>query len=94
MFGRDISRFYIEDNIVVIKSKAEQARRRRESGNREGKVVDEKKQPCTRVTVLLKGTTLGVTTGGEGDFSIVITDTTKAELVFSFIGMVSPNNPL
>ena len=86
--------FYIEDNIVVIKSKAEQAREtERKPVTVKGKVVDEKKQPLPGVTVLLKGTTLGVTTGGEGDFSIVITDTTKAELVFSFIGMVSQTIP-
>ena len=85
---------YIEDNIVVIKSKAEQAREtERKPVTVKGKVVDEKKQPLPGVTVLLKGTTLGVTTGGEGDFSIVITDTTKAELVFSFIGMVSQTIP-
>lgn len=86
--------FYIEDNIVVIKSKAKQAREtERKPVTVKGKVVDEKKQPLPGVTVLLKGTTLGVTTGGEGDFSIVITDTTKAELVFSFIGMVSQTIP-
>lgn len=86
--------FYIEDNIVVIKSKAEQAQEtERKPVTVKGKVVDEKKQPLPGVTVLLKGTTLGVTTGGEGDFSIVITDTTKAELVFSFIGMVSQTIP-
>ena len=86
--------FYIEDNIVVIKSKAELAREtERKPVTVKGKVVDEKKQPLPGVTVLLKGTTLGVTTGGEGDFSIVITDTTKAELVFSFIGMVSQTIP-
>lgn len=86
--------FYIEDNIVVIKSKAEQAREtERKPVTVKGKVVDEKKQPLPGVTVLLKGTTWGVTTGGEGDFSIVITDTTKAELVFSFIGMVSQTIP-
>ena len=85
--------FYIEDNIVVIKSKAEQAREtERKPVTVKGKVGDEK-QPLPGVTVLLKGTTLGVTTGGEGDFSIVITDTTKAELVFSFIGMVSQTIP-
>ena len=54
-----------------------------------GKVVDEGKHPLPGVTVLIKGTTLGVTTGLEGEFSIVVTDTTRAELVFSFIGMVS-----
>lgn len=87
--------FYIEDNIVVIKARAEQSSREPEKKpvTVKGKVVDEKKQPLPGVTVLLKGTTLGVTTGNEGDFSIVITDTTRAELVFSFIGMVSQTIP-
>ncbi len=52
-------------------------------------MVDEGKHPLPGVTVLIKGTTLGVTTGLEGEFSIVVTDTIHAELVFSFIGMVS-----
>ena len=86
--------FYIEDNIVVIKSKVVQTQEtEKKPVTVKGKVVDEKKQPLPGVTVLLKGTTLGVTTGGEGDFSIMITDTTKAELVFSFIGMESRTIP-
>lgn len=83
--------FYVEDNIVVIVTKSDQVVR---STNKKvvtvkGKVVDDKKQPLPGVTVLLKGTSFGVTTGVEGEFSIVVTDTLKSELVFSFIGMVS-----
>lgn len=87
--------FYIEDNIVVIKAKTEQSVRETEKKpvTVKGKVVDEKRQALPGVTVLIKGTTLGVTTGVEGDFSIVVTDTTNAELVFSFIGMVSQTIP-
>ena len=83
--------FYIEDNIVVIVAKTEQSTRGtdKKAVTVKGKVVDEGKHPLPGVTVLIKGTTLGVTTGLEGEFSIVVTDTTRAELVFSFIGMVS-----
>ena len=62
--------FYIEDNIVVIKAKTEQSVRETEKKpvTVKGKVVDEKRQALPGVTVLIKGTTLGVTTGVEGDF--------------------------
>ena len=83
--------FYIEDNIVVIVVKTGQSTRGadKKAVTVKGKVVDEGKHPLPGVTVLIKGTTLGVTTGLEGEFSIVVTDTIHAELVFSFIGMVS-----
>lgn len=83
--------FYIEDKIVVIVAKAEQAARDsvRKSVLVKGKVVDEKRQPLPGVTVLLKGTQMGVTTGLDGVFSLVVADTAQAEFVFSFIGMES-----
>ena len=83
--------FYIEDKIVVIVAKAEQAARDsiKKPVTVKGKVVDENKQPLPGVTVLLKGTRMGVTTGLEGDFSLVVADTAQAEFVFSFIGMES-----
>ena len=57
--------FYIEDNIVVIMAKTEQSVRETEKKpvTVKGKVVDEKRQALPGVTVLIKGTTLGVQPG-------------------------------
>lgn len=52
-----------------------------------GIVQDVKKSPLPGVTVLLKGTSTGVTTNVNGEFSIVVLDTLNTELVFSFVGM-------
>ncbi len=59
--------FYIEDNIVVIKSKAEQAREtERKPVTVKGKVVDEKKQPFTRGYSFVKGYDFGSNNRGRG----------------------------
>lgn len=52
-----------------------------------GKVVDVKKQPIPGVTVLVKGTTIGVTTNINGEFSLSIPSPETSELMFSFVGM-------
>ena len=56
--------FYVEDNIVVIVTKSGQVVRDADKKvvTVKGKVVDDKKQPLPGVTVLLKGTSFGVTT--------------------------------
>lgn len=54
-----------------------------------GKVTDEKDQsPLPGVSVIIKGTTTGTTTDGEGNYSLTIPDD-NAVLVFSFIGYVN-----
>lgn len=50
-----------------------------------GKVVDVKEQPLVGVNILEKGTSRGVITDVDGNFSIEVTDE-NAVLVFSFIG--------
>ncbi|MCR9013148.1 SusC/RagA family TonB-linked outer membrane protein [Gabonibacter chumensis] len=52
-----------------------------------GKVIDEKGLPLPGVTVTIKGTTLGVATGIDGDFKLEIPKQDSTILVFSFIGM-------
>lgn len=52
-----------------------------------GTVKDEKGMPLPGVTVVVKGTTVGVTTGADGSFSITVPDEySNSTLVFSFIG--------
>lgn len=52
-----------------------------------GKVVDEKGQPLPGVTVLVKGTNVGVATNKNGVFEINVNSFKNLRLIFSFIGM-------
>ena len=52
-----------------------------------GRVTDENSKPMPGVSILLKGTTNGTTTDGNGDFKISVPDA-SATLVFTFIGYV------
>ena len=54
-----------------------------------GKVTDSKKEPLPGVTILVKGTTIGVVTDVEGNYKITLPDQKEISLLFSFIGMVS-----
>ena len=53
-----------------------------------GKVVDQNNNPLTGVSVTVKGTTIGVLTDGNGEFSLTVPESAKT-LSFSFIGMLA-----
>ena len=57
-----------------------------------GKVLDSDGQPLVGVNVLLKGTTLGTTSGSDGSYRIGVPE--GSTLVFSFIGYVSEEIPV
>lgn len=61
-----------------------------QSGNAKlsGQVNDETGLPIPGVTVVVKGTSMGTVTNGEGKYSLDIT-VSKGTLVFSFVGMKS-----
>ena len=52
-----------------------------------GVVKDKKGHPLPGVTVLIKGTMMGVVTDENGDYSIELPDSKDIRLIFSFIGM-------
>lgn len=52
-----------------------------------GRVTDLKNVPLPGVTVLVKGTTLGVTTDTTGSYKIVLPERAGIVLTFSFVGM-------
>ena len=52
-----------------------------------GTVKDKQGSPLPGVTILLKGTTLGVTTDHDGNFSFSVPQLENMVLVFNFIGM-------
>jgi len=54
-----------------------------------GIVKDSNGQPIPGVAVVVKGTTIGITTDIEGHFQLNLPDLDKNILVFSFVGMVS-----
>ncbi len=53
-----------------------------------GKVTDEQGLPLPGVTVVVKGTTRGTTTGADGNYALAGVDV-GTTLVFSFVGMTS-----
>ena len=76
--------YTIEGKTVVIRK---QAQTLSQPVIIRGKVVDVKKQPIPGVTVLVKGTTIGVTTNANGEFSLSVPSAETSELMFSFVGM-------
>lgn len=75
------------DDVVVIKDAVlNQKKDSVKNTTVKGVVRDVKKQPIPGVTVLVKGTTIGVTTDADGKFSLFVPSATS-ELMFSFVGM-------
>ena len=58
-----------------------------------GVVTDENSAPLPGVNVVIKGSTIGTVTDGEGKFSLNV-DSPEAVLVFSFIGYVMQEIPI
>lgn len=65
-----------------------------------GKVTDNTGEPLPGASVMIKGTSNGTATDMEGNFAIPVSDSRKAVVTVSFIGMdtqevgVSPNKPV
>ena len=79
-----------ERDVVIISYKEAEAIEQIQQENKsvKGKVVDEKGEPLPGVSVILKGTTVGVATDINGNYSIRF-DKTNTVLIFSFVGMIS-----
>lgn len=80
--------YMIEEQVVVISPKLLQAESKdvNKATVASGRVVGEDKKPIPGVTVLLKGTSTGVTTGVDGVFFIMVPDTT-ANVEFIFLSL-------
>ena len=75
----------VKDDIIVVKERPQQ---QTPAPVRVGGVVKDKKgHPLPGVTVLIKGTMMGVVTDENGDYSIELPDSKDIRLIFSFIGM-------
>ena len=82
--------YKIIDRYVVVKpiGAADPAITMQQGRKITGKVTDARGTAIPGVSVILKGTTIGVTTNNDGNYSLTAT-TSGNVLVFSFVGMLS-----
>ena len=78
--------FEVVGRHVVIRKKTEPSAGR-PAQKVTGKATDEKGHPLPGVTVLIKGTMMGVVTDADGNYNIELPDLQDVRLLFSFIGM-------
>ena len=83
------------DRYIVLKKKGDASSRypAMQVGSVSGKVTDAQGLPLPGVTVLIKGTNIGVITDIDGKFNLKDIDTNSI-LVFSFVGMRSREVPI
>jgi TonB-linked SusC/RagA family outer membrane protein len=91
LFGNTDVVFTVVDRQIVLTNKSIQTGFMMQSGQQvgkqiSGKVSDSSGAPVPGATVVVKGTTVGVTTDNEGKFSLLLPADARV-LVFSFIGM-------
>ncbi len=87
--------FEMQDNVIVIKTAAIKktipaAIKAEQKGRKiTGKVFDDSGVSLPGVSVIVKGTTIGVSTDIDGNYTINIPAGEQQVLVFSFIGMIT-----
>lgn len=77
----------VEDFLVIAKDNVKTVPEDDKGRKIEGKVTDKDKMPLPGVTVLVKGTKLGVVTDTAGKFQLTLPLEKEVTLQFSFIGM-------
>jgi len=87
--------YKIIDRYVVIKEKGapDPAITMQQARRITGKVTDVRGSAIPGVSVVLKGTAIGVTTNNDGNYSLTSSADAKI-LVFSFVGMISQEIPI
>lgn len=75
----------IENNMIIIKEAPQN--QQKEARTIRGRVTDNAKASLPGVTVLIKGTSIGVVTDTAGTYQITLPDQKEVILVFSFVGM-------
>lgn len=84
VFGREYS-YSVIDNMIVITPHRQSAVPQEKVV--QGTVKNNKGEVIPGVTVIIKGTTLGMTTDIDGHFKLTLPDSKGMVLVFSFVGM-------
>lgn len=78
--------YEIQNGVIIIRPQ-QKVRKDYKPRVIKGKVMDDKGLPLPGVSVIIKGTTLGIATGINGEFKLEIPKLDSTILVFSFIGM-------
>ncbi len=78
-----------EINGVFVISKSPEDVKKEKSNKVSGTVKDKQGVPLPGVTIIIKGSTVGVTTDSQGKFVLNVKTQEKITLVFSFIGMIT-----
>ncbi len=78
--------YFFENDIIYIVNKQKEEPEKKEGKSISGTVKDTRKNPLPGVTVLIKGTTVGVVTDIDGNFKITLPKDTVT-FIFSFVGM-------
>ena len=76
--------YTFRDNLIIIQNKT---RQQTDEKRVTGKVTDSKGHPLPGVAVIIKGTTMGVSTDNEGKYAITLPGVPNVRLMFTFIGM-------
>ena len=87
--------FSIENKMLVIFRKNVETQTQTDNirGHINGIVTDKSGDPLPGVTVVIKGTSIGVITGGDGRYFIAVPND-NAVLLFSYIGMKTEEYPV
>ncbi|MFR1242609.1 MAG: carboxypeptidase-like regulatory domain-containing protein, partial [Butyricimonas faecihominis] len=88
IFGESFG-YRLVDNLIVITPKTVVAKEEKKTILMKGQVVDKGGVPLPGVTVLIKGTSVGVVTDTAGMYKVTLPDQKDITLLFSFIGMIS-----
>ncbi len=81
--------YRLEDQLVLISPKFEQQGASQKHVEIRGVVCDKEGRVLVGATILLKGTTFGVSTNKDGKFILSLPERENMILVFSFVGMKS-----
>jgi TonB-dependent SusC/RagA subfamily outer membrane receptor len=79
--------FEVDHKTILIKPLLENKATQQDVRQIKGTVVDDIKLPLPGVSVVVKGTTNGVSTDFDGNYSLEIPATGRVVLVYTFIGM-------
>jgi TonB-linked SusC/RagA family outer membrane protein len=90
--GRNVNYAFFGNNIVLTNPEADTVEMQQQKSI-SGKVTDSSGTPIPGVTVLVKGTTTGTITDGNGNFSLANVSE-NATLQFSFVGMKTQEIPM
>jgi len=82
--GTDVKHQVIDRQIVLTTTSVTETQQ--QSKKVTGKVTDQSGAPIPGASIIVKGTTIGITTDNDGNFSLLLPSDAKV-LVFSFVGM-------